>query len=200
MKKLLGALVAGWLVCGATAAWAQIAVIDLRYVFDNHQRYKQQVEQLRLRVQAAEAELNKQREHIRKLIRERNKYKVDSAQYKQLDAEIAQRRAQVEAQFQLQQKDFLREEARIQLQVYNEIQAEVQSFAQRNRLVIVIQFNGKQPKDTTPREVVRYVNRLVVYHHPGIDITRQIVQSLNARVARNPQQPIRPGVPLPPRR
>jgi len=200
VKKLLGALIAGWVVSGATAAWAQIAVIDLRYVFDNHQRYKQQVQQLRQRVQAAEAELNKQRQRIRQLIRERDKYKVDSAQYKQLDAEIAQLRAQVEAQFRLQQKDFLRQEARIQMQVYNEIQAEVQAFAQRNRLVIVIQFNGRKPKDNTPPEVVRYVNRLVVYHHPGIDITQQIVQSLNARVARNPQQPIRPGVPLPPRR
>ncbi len=200
MKKLLGVLVAGWVLSAASAAWAQIAVLDLRYVFDNHQRYKQQVEQLRQRVQAAEAELNKQREHLRKLVRERDKYKVDSAQYKQLDAEIARMRANVEAQFRLQQKDFLREEARIQLQIYNEIQAEVRAFAQRHRLTLVIQFSGKQPKDATPREVVRYVNRLVVYHHPGIDITQQIVQALNARVARNPNQPIRPGVPLPPRR
>ncbi len=200
MKKLLGVLVAGWVLSAASAAWAQIAVLDLRYVFDNHQRYKQQVEQLRQRVQAAEAELNKQREHLRKLVRERDKYKVDSAQYKQLDAEIARMRANVEAQFRLQQKDFLREEARIQLQIYNEIQAEVRAFAQRHRLTLVIQFNGRQPKNATPREVVRYVNRLVVYHHPGIDITQQIVQALNARVARNPNQPIRPGVPLPPRR
>ncbi len=199
MKRVLVAWAVVWAL-GASEAWSQgIAVIDLRYVFDNHTRYKQMMEQLRTRVQAAQEQIKKRRAHIQQLIRERNRFKPQSASYKQLDAEIAKLTAELEAQFRLQQKEFALEEAKIRLTIYNEIVAEVRNYAQQRNLWLVIRFDGGQINEVTPPEVYRYVNRLVVHHHPALDITRPIVQALNARVAQNPR-PLRPGVPLPPQR
>lgn len=186
------------------AAGGNIAVLDLSYVFQNHLRFKQMKEDLRIRVEQAEAALKQTRDDLKKLQDQLGEYQTGSADYKRLEQEIAQRSAQLQADVQIRKKEFLEQEARIYYNVYQEILDEVAYFS-KNRFDLVLRFNG-EPLDRNnlnPQHVLQNLNRAVVYYNPAIDITPHILKALNSRVdtpAGAANSNLRPSVPLPPRR
>jgi outer membrane protein len=203
---------------GSTASAQQVpagsvAIIDLSYIFKNHARFKAMTEDMRASVTAAEEELKRRKAEIdalsKRLQELGNDFRKDSPEYKQLDADITKKKIDLNAAIALQKKDFLEKEAKIYYSVYTEISDEVQYFADRNRISLVLRFNGDPASDSDPQEILKQLNKSVVYYNKSIDITPMVLDSINARNGGGrpaqggpvgAQQP-RPGVGVPlPRR
>lgn len=221
MKKtrLLATVVATLVAIAGTCSTASaqqgpgsVAIIDLSYIFKNHARFKAMTEDMRASVTAAEEELKKRKADIdalsKRLSELGNDFRKDSPEYKQLDADITKRKIDLNAAIALQKKDFLEKEAKIYYSVYTEIIDEVQYFADRNRISLVLRFNGDPANDSDPQEILKQLNKSVVYYNKTIDITPMVLDSINARngggrpagapgVSQAPQQRPGVGVPLP---
>ena len=78
----------------------------------------------------------------------------------------------------LKRKEFLEQEARVYYRVYREIEQTVAIFAQRNRIGLVLRFNGDEMKEDDRASVLQGVNRAVVYQQ-GLDITDLILKQCN---------------------
>lgn len=183
MKKPVLLAMATAAICFSVAreAQAQVAIIDLKYVFDNHMRFKQMTEEMRRSVQAAETDINARKDRINSLIKQLEGVKKGTPDYKQLEDEITQQKADLNALVSNTKREFMRREAKIYYIVYQEIVQEVEYFAQQNRLTLVLRFNGDPIDENDPDLVAKHLNKQVVWHHRNIDITGLILDTLNKR-------------------
>jgi outer membrane protein len=184
-----------------------VAIIDLSYIFKNHERFKAMTEGMRNEVLRAEEALKARRTEIETLTKRvadlGNELRKDSPEYKQLDADLTRKKIDLSAQVSQQKKEFLEKEAKIYFSVYQEVLDEVQYFSERQRISLVMRFNGDPVTDSDPQEILKQLNKSVVYYNKGIDITPMILDSLNRRGGAGaaptgqgvPPTGVRPGVP-----
>jgi Skp family chaperone for outer membrane proteins len=181
-RLLLAALVVTlWAVSGTSALAQGIAIIDMKYIFDEYLKFKAMTEEMKASVEAAETDLKGRGEQINKLAKQLKALRADSPEYKQLDEQITKMRVELQTDMSVQKKRFLESEAKIYYTVYNEISQEVKAYAEAKRLILVLRFNGDPINEASPDEIAKQLNKAVVYHHPSIDITPIILGALNQR-------------------
>jgi Skp family chaperone for outer membrane proteins len=168
-----------------------IGLLDVNYIFKNHQRFKLQMEEMRTDVERAEATVQKDREAIQKLAEELERYK-GTRDYRAMEQDIADRQAKLAVQVRMQQREFLEREARIYHNTYKEIWQAVDYYCRNQNLAMVLRFNGDPADATKPEEVLRDINKPVVWYRNGMDITGSILADLN-RDQQRVGQPATPG-------
>jgi len=170
-------------------------VIDVGYIFKNHARFKQAMDKMKDEVMQAENALKAERDRINSLMETLKGFNVGTPEYKKLEAEVAKAQGDFSVNAQLQKKDFMDREAKVYLQVYNEIERAVSQFARDNGIAVVHRFDG-DPVDSADRNrILGSITKPIVYYDPQIDITPDIARMLNgAAVAGAPAsqaQPVR---------
>jgi Skp family chaperone for outer membrane proteins len=162
-----------------------VAVVDIGYVFKNHKRFQAERDAMKRDVEAAENALREETQAIQKLQERLEQLKPGTQDFKDLDDEVAKRKADFNLRATKQRKEFLDREARIYFKTHLEVDDAVKQFAQRHNIGLVIRFNGDEPDPNRREDVLRAINRPVVYQN-NIDITPDILQDLNrSNVARN---------------
>jgi len=182
------------------AARPSVAIIDLTYIFENHQRFGAMKEDMKRDVKAAEETLKNRSKEVQGLGERLRTFQKGSRDYKELEEELASRSADLSVQAKLQQKQFLEREAKMYYNVYREIIDAVHYYAQRNNIQIVLRFNGAPVDTNDPQEVLKELNKAIVWHTPTVDITPYILAQLNRTPQRQPKVGRRPnaqGVPRP---
>ncbi|MEY3204192.1 MAG: hypothetical protein RLZZ21_523 [Planctomycetota bacterium] len=172
---------------------AHVAVIDVGYIFKNHARFKQAMDKMKDEVMAAENGLKGERDRINGLMEQLKGFNVGTPEYKKLEAEVAKAQGDFSVNAQLQKKDFMDREAKVYLQVYNEIERAVSQFAREHGIAVVHRFDG-DPVDSADRNrILGSITKPIVYYDPQIDITPDVLKMLNgAAVAGQPQaRPVR---------
>jgi len=162
-----------------TAPAVHTAVIDVGYIFKNHARFKQAMDKMKDEVLQAENVLKAERDRINGLMEQLKGFNVGTPEYKKLEAEVAKAQGDFSVNAQLQKKDFMDREAKVYLQVYNEIERAVSQFARDNGIAVVLRFDG-DPVDATDRNrILGSITKPIVYHDPQIDITADVLRMLN---------------------
>jgi Skp family chaperone for outer membrane proteins len=156
-----------------------IAVIDVAYIFKNHARFKQTVDAMKDEIERVEAVLKKERNEINALAEQLKTFNPGTPEYKRMQADLVQRQADFQAKATVQRNDFMERESKIYYNVYREIETVVRDFAMQNGISLVVRFNG-DPVDASSREdILRGINRPIVYVEPRLDITPDILKILN---------------------
>jgi Skp family chaperone for outer membrane proteins len=186
----------------APAGQGGIALIDISRVFKQHSRFTSMMNTLKAEVERTEELMRKEAEALKQMVEQMKRYKAGSPEYKDWERQIAERRSDMNVQAQLTRKEFLQKEAKIYHQVYSEIEYFLNSLAGRRNYSLVLRFNGDQVDKENPEEVLRFINKPVVWHSPAIDITNEVIGSLNGRAPQpDPNAPHigrqRQGVPVP---
>jgi outer membrane protein len=174
-----------------------VAIVDLAYIFEQHQGFKVRSDALKGEAETAEAVLKREGEALRQLVDKLNEFKPGSPEYKQMEEEIAKREADLKVKLHIQRKEFIQKEAKVYYTVYQEIFQEVQAFCQANGIMLVLRFDGNSIDPDNPPEVVKQMQKLVVYNDRQIDITPIILERL-ARRQPTAQVPGNQGVRQPP--
>jgi Skp family chaperone for outer membrane proteins len=170
-----------------------VAVIDVGYIFKNHTRFKAAMEKMKDEVMAAENALKAERDRINVLMEQLKNFNVGTPEHRKLKAEVAKAQGDFNVNAQLQKKDFMDREAKVYLQVYNEIERAVSQFARDNKIAVVHRFDGEPVDDADRNRILGSITKPIVYFDPQVDITPDILRMLNAgAVAAQPgQQPVR---------
>ncbi|OHB65703.1 MAG: hypothetical protein A2V70_12525 [Planctomycetes bacterium RBG_13_63_9] len=184
---------------GPAVGGLNIALLDVSYIFKNHNRFKAMMDDMKADVERAEAGIKTDQETIQNLAEKLNAYRKGTPDYKNLSEEITRRRGELSVKVQLQKEEFLQSEAKIYCNVYQEIQQEVNYHAAASGINMVLRFNGDPVDATKPETVIRGINGPVVWYAKERDITPIILERLN-RANLNPgtnrmgTPPSRPGV------
>ncbi len=156
----------------------KLAVIDINYIFKNHDRFKQMAKDWKGDVQRAEAEMKAQNSGIANGVEELKRWEPGSAEFKNLEESIAQKRADLQVKMQIKKKNLMLREAKMYLEVYNEIREQVAYFSRQNGITLVLRFSSGQVNSEDPRQIQTALLKPVVFQD-RIDITQPILNRLN---------------------
>jgi len=215
-SQLLAAIAAGLLTIGfvvysvlaqqpgaaAPSAPGGIALLDVTSVFKENEHFKAMTAEMQRDVARAEEVFKKERETVRQLTEELRDHKPGTLEYKNKEEEITTRSTKLNVNIQLQRKEFLQQESKIYYTVYQEIQQEVDYFAANNNIAMVLKFSNEPVDVEKPDDILREINKQVVWSSRALDITPYIKDRLRhrygaARTAAPPGNPVRQGVPFP---
>ncbi len=181
---------------GQPAAAPRLALLDVSRVFKNHNRFKGMMEDMKADVQQAENRVKAERDAINKLLERLKDFRNGTPDYKSLEAEIAERQADLEVKVRLQRKQFLEREAKIYYNVYQEIWQATDYFCRRHNIDMVFRFNGEKVDPEQPQSVLGEINKPLVWYDQSLDITDAILSELN-RTSATPAAADRRGSPAP---
>ncbi len=169
-----------------------VAVIDIKFIFENYKSFKVAMDTIKKDYDAFEAEVRGVEANLRKQIEQLKSMPAGSPEFKQLEQQVATTRTQVQLDINNKQKERVEEEARIYHNAYQTLELEIKKMSDRYGIDLVLQFSSAEIDPTKPDTVIRGLNRLVVFHNQ-LDITPNILQELNRNA---PQQPVAPNQPV----
>ncbi len=183
----------------AVPAGTRVAVIDINFIFKNHQRFKQTMDGIKKEIETFEGYLREERNKVTAKAEQLQSLPAGSPQYKQLEEQIATMQTSLGLETQRKRKEILEREAKVYYNSYKEIEDRVAKFADQYGIGLVMRFNS-EPMDATKREsVLQGINRAVVFQR-NLNITNTIIEDLNRqtppRVSRGGVRPAVPGQPL----
>lgn len=162
----------------ANASRFGIAVVDINYIFKNYSQFKSAMESIKSDIQQAEGSLKTAREAIQAKEELAKNYKPSSPEFKQLDEDLARRKADFNIKAGRTRKDFQEREAKVYYQTYLQVSSTVQYYAQQNNIGLVLKFNGDKINPDRPDAILKAINKPVVSQN-NIDITPDILALLN---------------------
>jgi len=181
-----------------------VAVVDLKYIFDNYPRFKYLKEQMDDKVKRAEANVKGYKLQLEKKIKLRDEFPRGSARHDEIDSIVTKMRIELASLFTEQKKKFIRLEASIYFTAYKEIVQQVAKYAGDCGYSIVFRFNSAMLRDDHDvRKVAKHLNKPVVWHRPNSrhlydpsnrDITKAVLNILKDRTTVRQNQ-VRGGVP-----
>jgi len=180
---------------GVNATKHGVAVVDISYIFKKHDRFRATMEQMKKEMETIEEELKADRDKIAQTEQQRDTYNVGSREYKDKDDEAARMKADFNLKMTRLRKEFLEREAKVYYQTYLEVSDVVSDYAKRHDIGLVIRFNGDPTDPNRREEVLREINKPVVFQNQ-IDITPDVLTLLNREPLATPG---RPASQLPPR-
>ena len=173
-----------------------VRVIDIKYIFEHHTRFKAAMEGLKKEFDASAQRVQAERNAIIQLEQQLKEMNNTSPDYKRLDEDIARRKAEWKLQGDKQLKEFRTKESEILWNVYYEIQLAVKEFSRQNNVGLVIQFNGDPIDSRNPKSIVSGISRQIVFVAPNRDITPNILGMMGKGPPPSPQANVLPlGVP-----
>ncbi len=162
----------------ANASRFGIAVVDVSYIFKNYAQFKNAMETMKTDIQSAEAKLKTEGQSLEALAEKAKSYQPSSDEFKQIDEEVARKKADLSIKMGRIRKDFQEREAKVYYDTYVQVRNMVQYYAQQNNIGLVLRFNGDQINPNNPKAVLSGINQLVVSQN-NIDITPDILALLN---------------------
>lgn len=179
---------------GANARKFGVAVVDIGYIFKNHQQFDAQMKVLKQEMEGIEQSLKTKRDAIAQKEKQRQEYNIGTDDYKKLDEELARDKANFNVEMTQLRKDFLEREANVYYRTYLEVNEAVSYYAERNEIGLVLRFNGEEPDPNRRDQILQAINKPVVSQNK-IDITPDILALLN-RSERQAKQPGTPQLPV----
>jgi Skp family chaperone for outer membrane proteins len=189
--------VPAWAQAGQPAARRSspsIAVIDIGHLFKNYTLFSKAMEDIKADFEQFEKEARERQDQIRKMAENLKATPAGSPEYRNLEEQIAAATTQLRLDMGRKQKERVEEEAKIYFNAYRRVEWEVQKFADRFGIDLVVRFNSEQMDPSKPESVLQGINRFVVYHR-SLNITDQILKNLNDQAGPAPGTAIKPPIP-----
>lgn len=183
---------------GGPPAPGLIVLLDVTSLIKDNAHLKALMADMQRDVTKTEDIFRKERDTLRQLSEELKDMRAGTPEYKAREEEITKRGTDLNVKIQLQRKEFLQRESRIYFSVYQEIQQEVAYFAANNNISMVLRTSSEPVDVEKPDDILREMNKPVVWSSKGLDITQYIKEQLKRRYGDTNQtaQPPRQGVPF----
>jgi Skp family chaperone for outer membrane proteins len=166
----------------ADASPHRIALIDMARVFKNYKKFEAMRDELKGELTKSEERFKAMAEAIKKEQNDLKQYKEGTEEYSRVEKSLLNHTTQAEAFRKSQQRDLIRKEAQIYKTIYLEVSDAVEKYATYYHFTLVLRFSADELSgDQNPEDVMRGLNRQVVYYRPSDDITNAICEFLNRR-------------------
>ncbi len=170
-----------------------IALLDVPYIFKNHVRFKAMMNDMKADAARAETQMKAERTAIARLTEKVKGYRKGSPEYKGMAEDVTRRGADLSLKIRLHNDEFREREAGIFFTIYQEIRQQVDYYAANNGITLVLRFNGEPADVNQPESILREINKQVVWYTRDRDITKVILDTLNARGGYRQPGPGTPG-------
>ena len=169
----------------ATPQSGLVAVLDVAKVFKENQEFASKMELIKAEADTLKDQITKQQESIKARAQQLGSYEVGTADRNKLEADLEQQQAALRTKARQAEADLLNREAKIYYDTYQNMQGIVSSLSGQYGISLVLRFDSEPIDSTNRAEVIKGVNRSVVYHK-RLDLTKEVTAAMNQRQAMAP--------------
>ena len=179
-------LLSAWLLFAmasrTTAEDFQIGLIDMAHVFKNYEKFKAGTARLQDEVSQSDDLLQPMIDSIKKLQEQMKELSPASTEYEQLEGQMVNTQADLRKVQLQKQREFVKRESELYKEIYLEIVEAVDRYSRYYNYTLILRFN-RNPFDSVEdsQDVVQGMNRQVLYHRNGDDLTDPVLKYLNGR-------------------
>ena len=169
-----------------------VVVIDVPLIFKNYELFKAQINDIKKDIDGWKDYMTNQQKKIRAEAEKLEQYKPGTQEYKQIEEAVARMNMDLQLEGAKKQKEFMEAEAKVYYNTYRRVEKEVEDFASRNGIQLVLRYSSEDMDPTKRESIMQGINRIVVYQS-RLDITQLILDRLN----RGTQAAAKPTPPAP---
>jgi Skp family chaperone for outer membrane proteins len=166
-------------VVQAEGSGHQIAVVDVAYIFKNHEAIKAQVAAVEAELKAFDQELTGKREELKAAAAQLKTFKVGSPEYAAAEENVAGMESKLRLDMARKRKEISDAEAKIYYDNYQRIAAGVKYLANHYKINLVLRYNSEEMDLEQGESVIRGVMKSIVYHDESLDMTKGVMQYLD---------------------
>lgn len=170
---------------GASVVSAQeagrVAILDVAKVFKENASFDAAVKGIKAQADALKVQITAEQDRIKAEVAKLRGMEA-GAERNQLEAELEQQHTRLRTTTRQNEAELLNREARVYFETYREMQAVVEGMAKKYGLSLVLRFDSEAINAKNRAEVIKGVNRAVVFHRE-LDLTSFVSKELNARMA-----------------
>lgn len=159
-----------------------VAVVDIPRVFENHSRFKADMDGIEKQLKNLEREFESKRTELEARSKQLKDLNPTSDDYRRLESEIARAVADLQVQARQVKKQYTQREARLYFDAYNEILAAVNKVAADYSISLVLRYDNTKMDPENPQSVMIGMSRTILVHR-NIDITDNVIQELPRAIA-----------------
>lgn len=188
MKSLISSIALAVLAISSFAQTASaqdsgiVAVLDVAQVFKVNQNFDSEMKNIKQQAEKLKLEIQQQQEAIKAEAMQISQYEAGSAERNKMEAEVEQKQARLRTSARQAEAELLNSEARVYYDTYLKMQTVVGDLAAKHSISLVVRFDGGQIDRASRPEVIKAVNRSVVFHR-DIDLTNMVISAMGPRVA-----------------
>lgn len=189
MKSLISSIALAVLAISSFASTASaqdggiVAVLDVAKVFKVNQNFDSEMKKIKTQAENLKSQIQQQQEAIKAEAMQISQYEAGSQERNKMEAEVEQKQARLRTSARQAEADLLNREARVYYDTYTKMQTVVADLAAANKISMVVRYDGTQIDSANRQEVIKAVNRTIVYSSSNINLTPLVIDGMGPRVA-----------------
>lgn len=159
-----------------------VAVLDVAKVFKVNKNFDSEMKSIKSQAESLKSQIQQQQEAIKAEAMKISQYEAGSPDRNKMEAEVEQKQAALRTSARQAEADLLNREARVYYDTYSSLKKVVSDLAAKHGIALVVRFDGGNVDPASRPEVIKAVNRSVVFHR-DIDLTNMVIEAMGPRVA-----------------
>ncbi len=159
-----------------------VAVLDVAKVFKENRDFESKMQSIKSTADQLKASIQQKQEAIKQEAGGLQQYEVGSPERNQMEAELVQKQAKLRTEAHQAEVDLLSKEARVYYDTYQQMQSILSSLSSEYGISLVLRFDSEEVDANNRGEVIKGVNRAVVYQQ-GLDLTKMVIEKMSTNVA-----------------
>jgi Skp family chaperone for outer membrane proteins len=161
------------------SAGHKIAVVDIGYIFRNHEGIKQKLGTVEATLKAYDQELNNKKREMGQAIEALKQFNPGSPEYATQEEKAARLESDLKLEANRKRKELAEAEAKVYFESYQQIATAVQTISEHNGIHLVLRYNSEEMELQNEESVLRGLQKSVVYRAKDLDMTPYVLQLLN---------------------
>ncbi len=167
----------------------KVGLIDMAHVFKEYKKFADLREGLKTEIMQSDDQAKAIAQKAENLKNEMAQLKPGSDDFLSREKQLAKLTSDFETFRKVAQRDFLRKEAKLYHEIYQEVTDAVALYADYYKYTLVIRFNREELESGDPQKLIQGMNRQVVWHRPDDDITLSVLDYLNRNYEKTAGRP-----------
>ena len=157
-----------------------VAILDVAAVFQKNLEFNTQMAEIKESANELKSQITEQQKAIQLKAQEISAMESGPRRFEQ-EAALEQQQAQLKTKARQAETNLLNREAQIYYVTYQKLQSVVAAVAEANGIVLVLRFDNSPINGNVRPEVIKAVNRSVVYNNQ-LDLTNLVAQQMGPQV------------------
>lgn len=162
---------------------ALVTVLDVAMVFKENKNFDTEMKKIKTEAESLKSQIQQQQEAIKAKAMQISQYEAGSSERNEMEATVEQEQAALRTSARQAEAELLNREARVYFDTYTKMKSVVGNLAAKHNIALVIRFDGGSVDPASRPDVIKAVNRSVVFHK-DIDLTNMVIDGMGPRVAK----------------
>lgn len=160
---------------------SEVVLVDLTYIFNHHAGRNAAKKSLEEQLRLAQTDMEIRRQQVLDMNRQLQSLQRDSAEYADLEGRLRDTQFEMQRDFDAKKREFLKKETQMLYATLKEVQDEVAAYCRQSGARIALQFDGEPLKIGDHNQIIKDLNRPVIFWDKSLDITPIILNQINGR-------------------